>query len=87
MEPDYAYGTQATPERVPELGRLKAAAVRIARACNNIDNFLTRFHGPGPSADASDSVKPPSTYRNDLDTLLSQIDQLEGVVSLLEKIG
>lgn len=73
---------------VPELGRLKAAAERVARARNNVENFLGRFHGQqGETVSGGGAEKPTDSYRNDLDTLFAQLDRLEGVVAALEHIG
>jgi hypothetical protein len=50
---DYAQQTAVAERPMPELGRLKAASERIARATNNVENFLRRFHGSGPEEPAS----------------------------------
>lgn len=86
MENTVRIGASASPP-VPELGRLKAAAERVARANNNVDNFIARFHGPRGGEVATASTNPPDHYRNDLDTLFAQIDRLEEVVAVLDSIG
>ena len=71
----------------PELGRLKAAAERISRAANNIDNFLDRFHGPRPEAANAAGGPTCDSYRNDLDSIFNALDRLENAVSVLDHIG
>lgn len=77
----------ANAVRVPELGRLKAAAERIAYATKCVDAFLYRFHGPRPENAAAEAPPPPDSYRNDLDSLFAQIDRLEAATNALEGIG
>jgi hypothetical protein len=80
----------ATPRPEPDLGRLKAAAERIANATGRVDAFLYRFRGPRGVETASNGAgvpAQPDTYRNDLHTLFDTITLLEDVVSVLDEIG
>jgi hypothetical protein len=72
---------------IPELGRLKAAAERVSRAEQQIDNFVTRFHGSHPECENQTSGGCSDNYRNDLDALFSAIERLEYSVSTLDHIG
>ena len=85
-------GAAAVPNQTalkpsPELGRLKAAAERVARATENVAYFLNRFHGPSPEGANGPTGDVPDCYRNDLDSLFAAIDRLEGAVAALEHIG
>jgi hypothetical protein len=88
MSMDYsqAANAQLQPPHSPELG-LKAAAERVARATNNVENFLTRFHGPMPESANGTGGAVSDNYRNDLDSLFTALDRLEGAVVALDRIG
>lgn len=75
---------QARPS--PELGRLKSASERIAKASCSLTEFIARLNGPTPEG-VSDGAATTDNYRDDLNTLFSQIDQLENLVSQLDHIG
>lgn len=87
---EYATNTALPPNAVrpsPELGRLKAAAERIARATNNVENFLTRFHGLAPENATASGGPTSDNYRNDLETVFQALERLEIAVSALDHIG
>lgn len=78
------------PQPTPELGRLKHAAERISIAENKVANFITRFVGGGgqtASGSASGGPAVEDTYRNDLESVFSQIERLETAVANLDGIG
>jgi hypothetical protein len=73
---------------MPELGRLKHAAERVAIQTQRLGNFIDRFQGVCASAgENTDCEKPIDSYRNDLSSLFSQIERLETLVSALDHIG
>jgi hypothetical protein len=73
---------------MPELGRLKAAAERVAHQASCVESFIIRFHGSLPGSDeGSESDKPVESYRNDLSSLFAQIERLETAVANLDSIG
>lgn len=72
---------------MPELGRLKAAAERVARARSQVESFIERFNGPLPTGTSAAAPQPTDNYRNDLDSLFVQIECLETAVTNLEQIG
>jgi hypothetical protein len=75
---EYAAAKSDMPNvRSPELGRLKAAAERIARATNNVENFLVRFHGPAPEAASANGGPTTDSYRNDLEAVFVALERLE----------
>jgi hypothetical protein len=81
MQPD-------TTQQVPELGRLKAIAERLATCNTNIENFQARFYGPGPTA--ADQIKTDASltpYLNDLNSVFDQVARLENLVNGLTSIG
>jgi hypothetical protein len=82
-----AQGASAMQVTQPELGRLKAAAERIGMAANRASNFIERFDGPIGAGVSGDTDKPPSTYRNDLDSLFTEIERLEIIIAQLDHIG
>jgi hypothetical protein len=84
---EYASTAMQADRPSPELGKLKSAAERIARATNNVDNFLVRFHGPTP--ESASSLNGPSTdsYRNDLEAVFIALERLETAVASLDHIG
>lgn len=71
----------------PELGRLKFAAERVARAAANVEYFLARFHGPMAEQVTNGEGTSEDNYRNDLATLFATLDRLEVAVSALDHIG
>jgi hypothetical protein len=78
----------STPNAVPELGHLKAAAERISQANYNLLAFISRFHGPMPDgASGTTQGEPIPCYKNDLTSVFDQISQLETLVSALSHIG
>jgi hypothetical protein len=84
---DYAAATASQVAKpMPELGRLKAAAERIAKCRSAVSYFIERFHGPQPE-NPEGKTDCLDNYRNDLDTLFAQIERLEQAVSQLEYIG
>jgi hypothetical protein len=86
---DYAFAqTPDTPRAVPELGRLKAAAERIARARSDLECFVGRFNG-GSNCIGGGVCGEPETdsYRNDIGALFDQVERLEKAVELLRDIG
>jgi hypothetical protein len=73
---------------MPELGRLKAASEHIAVATNRVENFLQRFAGTNPPSGGSVSAtQPQSCYRDDLNSVFTQLDRLQHAVSMLDAIG
>lgn len=70
----------------PELGRLKSASERIAKASYRLTEFIDRFNGPSPTDDFAEKATTDN-YRDDLNTLFGQIDRLENLVSQLDHIG
>jgi hypothetical protein len=71
---------------VPELGKLKAAAERVAFASNRVESFIARFHGELPTGSSEDGPRN-DCYRNDLDSLFGQIERLNNLVNALDHIG
>ena len=80
-------GTQIAPKPMPELGRLKQAAERIAKARSDIECFLDRFNGEGSGCAGGGVDERPGGYRNDLTAVFTQIERLEAAVSALDSIG
>ena len=74
-------------QRVPELGRLKQAAERIAACTGRVVSFLYRFNGPRVTGEQACPPSPPDSYRNDIDTLFSVLSALEDRVIALDDIG
>lgn len=71
---------------IPELGRIKAAAERIAKVRSDIECFHGRFYGESGCADGGNPERA-SGYRNDIASLFEQIEHLEMVASQLTAIG
>lgn len=86
---DYGIAKVATPDNspVPELGKIKSAVERVARARSDIECFLERFNGGGDTCAGGGADERTSGYRNDLASLFEQIDRLELTVSQLGNIG
>jgi hypothetical protein len=80
-------GTQLGAPSMPELGRLKAAAERVALARLKIEGFVQRFHGPMPESASADGNVKSESYRNDLDSLFDQLNRLEAAADVLANIG
>lgn len=72
---------------LPELGRIKLAAERIARLRSNVECFLGRFNGVSECLGEGSFDERDSNYRNDISALFEQIERLEKVVSQLGEIG
>jgi hypothetical protein len=79
--------TASTPQQVPELGHLKAAAERLSQVNYNLSSFYVRFFGPMPESSNADQAEAPSCYRNDLTAVFEQISRLEEMVNNLTNIG
>lgn len=83
---DYAETYADRP--TPALGQLKTAAERVGESRRRIEEFVERFHGPQACAEGcASSQSPPTTYRNDLDTLFAEIDHLGAAINALSSIG
>lgn len=79
---------QNTIKEMPELGRLKHAAERVAVSAMNVESFIARFHGSQPCGqDGETCDEREDTYRNDLSSLFGQIERLEAAVANLTSIG
>jgi hypothetical protein len=73
---------------VPELGRIKAAVGRIAKARSNIECFVGSFNGGAACLGGGECSTPETdSYRHDIDALFEQIDRLESVIEALASIG
>lgn len=65
------------------------AVQRVNTATVQMQSFLDRFHGPGPTLDAVEAkpAEPPQHHAANLDRLFSALDRLEQKIAALNLIG
>lgn len=81
-----ALGRVSAPQ-IPDLGRIKSAVERVAKARSDIECFLGRYNGESVCRGGGIVEERDSNYRNDLHDLFEQLDRLEAAVSDLGDIG
>jgi HAMP domain-containing protein len=89
IDPRYLDNAKEVPEEVRPLERIASFADDVSFLGGELAQYLERFNGPRPAeiVGRSETARPPSTYRTEIERLEANIANMRQLVNQIGRLG